>query len=182
MKSRIFLVGAAFAAGVTLLVGLAGVDYEPTPDGSDCRSVTLTLKAGSLSGPWTWTAMRALDDGGTAKAIQSQSESIDSLVSVAVRIDLLCENPRGAGTFILRRILRSRELNDAGQLRREGTWSILEGTGVYAGLRGKGTIVGYSGDGLVVDTLTGVVWTENRIPSPPIRNSNDLADSAETAN
>ena len=160
MKRHILVIGAALAAIAVMSYGIsARVEIESPPDGSACQTVTLTLKSGARSGPWTWTAMRAFDDSGMAETIPKGSHSTDSLVSVAIQIDSQCVSRNGADSFILRRIFRSSETNEAGQLRREGTWSIVDGTGVYSALRGKGTLVEYDSDTLVVNTLTGVVWT-----------------------
>ena len=47
-----------------------------------------------------------------------------------------------AGTLILRSDVRSWELGFGSYKGTSGTWSVVSGTGAYAGMRGRGPLVG----------------------------------------
>ena len=120
--------------------------------------VTLTLTVDLDAGTRTWSATAAIEDSGTATTAWIHFGAIRSPVVSILQIDTLFMNADGTGSFTLRRTVAS-TASGPDQFVREGTWHIVDATGVYAGLKGHGKLTGTESGALVVDTLTGVLTT-----------------------
>lgn len=129
----------------------AGPLSSPAEFGDVAITLTVDLDAGTR----TWSATGSIEDSGTATTVWVQVGAINSPVVSILQIDTLFTNADGTGTFTLRRTVIS-TADGPDSFVREGTWHVVDATGVHAGLRGHGTLSGTEAGSLVVDTLTGV--------------------------
>jgi hypothetical protein len=121
----------------------------------NAEEVTLTLTVDLAADTRTWTATGAIEDSGTAATVWIQFGALNSPVVAVVQIDTLFTNADGTGTFTIRRTVIE-TADGPNRLAREGTWHVVDATGVYAGLKGHGTLSGTEVIAvLILDTLTG---------------------------
>jgi len=124
---------------------------------SKSGEATLTLTVDLEAELRTWIAMGAIEDSGAASTVWIQFGAFGSPTKSVLLIRTLFTNADGTGTFTIRRTIIS-TADGPDLFVREGTWHVVDATGIYAGLRGHGNLTGAeSGDTLVVDTLTGVL-------------------------
>jgi len=151
---------SSLALAIVSVLGLAGpaaaagkrVPFQGEVEGE----VTLTLTVDVDTDTRTWTADGAIEDNGTATTVWIRFGAIPSPIVSILQIETLFTNSDGTGTFTIRRTIIS--VADGPDLfLRDGTWHVVDGTGVYEGLRGHGTLTGIESGTLVVDTLTGVL-------------------------
>src|SRR5262245_33164799 len=150
---------AGLALAVVSVLGLAGsaaAAAQAPLEGQPGGEVTLTLAVDLDTNTRTWVATGAIEDSGIAATVWTHFGAINSPVVSILQIDTLFTNADGTGTFTIRRTILS-SADGPNLFVREGTWHIVDATGVYAGLRGHGTLTGIESGAFVVDTLTGVL-------------------------
>jgi hypothetical protein len=141
---------AIVLAVLPLAVAATAVASPPT-------AVTIETQKPFGPAPGRFSASGGISDAGSFANV---SRKVSAVGAPTFLINHLRQRFEGVfGTFTLEAQIKETVTEDPKVLTGEGTWAVLDGTGVYATLRGRGNVTGTADDntGVITRTYTGVV-------------------------